>query len=221
VPAEFIVGALGADRWEVEVRGKSAHAGVHPERGISATLVASRAIADVAARGFFGKVRKGKQRGSSNVGSFRGGEANNQVTDRVTISGESRSHDPRFVKRITDEYRKAFERAARGVKDHRGRSGRVRFTSRTDYAPFKLAHDSEVVRQARAAARSLGLRPKLISADGGLDASQLNLRGLPTITFGAGQHSPHTEEEYVDIREFLDGCRLAVALASPGERAGR
>ena len=134
---------------------------------------------------------------------------------------ESRSHDPRFVKRITDEYRKAFERAARGVKDHRGRSGRVRFTSRTDYAPFQLARDSEVVRQARAAARSLGLRPKLISVDGGLDASQLNLRGLPTITFGAGQHSPHTEEEYVDVREFLDGCRLAVALASPGDRGGR
>jgi len=218
VPAEFVVGALGADRWEVEVRGKSAHAGVHPERGISATLVASRAIADVAARGYFGKVRKGKQRGSSNVGRFRGGEANNQVTDRVTISGESRSHDPRFVKRITDEYRKAFERAARGVKDHRGNSARVRFTSRTDYAPFDLDRDSEVVRQARAAARSLGLRPKLISVDGGLDASQFNLRGLPTVTFGAGQHSPHTEEEYVDVREFLDGCRMAVALASPGER---
>jgi tripeptide aminopeptidase len=221
VPAEFVVGALGADRWEVEVRGKSAHAGVHPERGISATLIASRAIADVSARGFFGKVRKAGQRGSSNVGSFRGGEANNQVTDRVTISGESRSHDPRFVKRITEEYRKAFERAARGVKDHRGRTGRVRFTSRTDYAPFKLARDSEVVREARAAARALGLRPKLISVDGGLDASQLNLRGLPTITFGAGQHSPHTEEEYVDVPEFFDGCRMAVALASPGERGGR
>jgi tripeptide aminopeptidase len=214
-PAEFIVGAVGADRWEVVVRGRSAHAGVHPERGVSATLIASRAIADVAARGFFGKIRRGKRRGTSNVGRFHGGEADNQVTDRVRLTGESRSFDPAFVRRITGTYRRAFERAARSVKDHRGRPGRVRFTARTDYAPFALDRRSPVVREARAAARGLGLPSKLISVEGGLDANWLNARGVPTVTFGAGQHSPHTEQEYVDIREYLDGCRLAVALASP------
>jgi tripeptide aminopeptidase len=78
-----------------------------------------------------------------------------------------------------------------------------------------------VVREARTAARSVGLRPKLIKVDGGLDANWLNRRGLPTITFGAGQHGPHTEEEYVDVHEYLDGCRLAVALASPPARGTR
>jgi tripeptide aminopeptidase len=219
--AEFVVGALGADRWEVRVRGKSAHSGVHPERGISATLIASRAIADIAARGYFGKIRHGKRRGTSNVGRFTGGEANNQVTDEVHVTGESRSHDPKFVRQITEQYRKAFERAAKSVKDHRGRRGRVRFTARTDYLPFRLDSGSAVVRQARAAARSVGLRPKLIAVDGGLDASMFNRRGVPTITFGAGQHSPHTEEEYVEIREYLDGCRLAVALASAPDRGVR
>ncbi len=51
--------------------------------------------------------------------------------------------------------------------------------------------------------------------DGGVDANWLNARGLPTVTFGAGQHRAHTVEEYVDVREYLDGCRLAVALAAP------
>jgi tripeptide aminopeptidase len=221
VAAELVIGALGAERWEVDVRGRAAHAGAHPERGISATLIASRAIADVAARGFFGKIVKGKRRGSSNVGRFQGGEANNQVTDRVHVTGESRSHDPRFVRRITEEYRRAFARAAKGVKDDRGRPGRVRFTARADYAPFKLDRKSAVVLEARAAARSVGLRSKLIVADGGLDANWLNHRGVPTVTIGAGQHAPHTEEEYVNVREYLDGCRLAVALASPAERGAR
>jgi tripeptide aminopeptidase len=216
-PAEFVVGAVGADRWEVEVRGRCAHAGVHPERGVSATLIAARAIADVAARGFFGKITKGKRRGSSNVGRIQGGEANNQVTDRVSITGESRSHDERFVATITEVYRKAFERAAKSVKDHRGRSGRVRFRSRVDYAPFKLDPRAEVVKRARATARSLGLPTRLFAADGGLDANWLNARGLPTITFGAGQHSPHTVEEFVDVREYIDGCRLAAALASSAD----
>ena len=149
------------------------------------------------------------------MGHIHGGEANNQVTDVVRITGESRSHDPRFVTRITATYRKAFERAARGVKDHRGRPGRARFKARTDYAPFELDPRSEVVRLAQAAAGAEGLATRLFSADGGLDANWLNARGVPTVTFGAGQHSPHTEEEYVDVREYLGGCRLAVALASP------
>jgi tripeptide aminopeptidase len=214
-PAEFVTGALGADRWEVEVRGKSAHAGCHPERGVSATLIAARAIADVAARGYFGKVVQGRRRGSSNVGSIAGGEASNQVTDRVRVTGESRSHDPRFVAKITDTYRKAFERAAKSVKNHKGKAGSVRFAARTDYAPFTLDPKSEVVQVAYAAARSLGFKPSHFAADGGLDANWLSARGVPTVTFGAGQHSHHTEEEYVDLREYLGGCRLAVALAAP------
>jgi len=213
-PAGLIVGALGADRWEVRVEGCSAHAGVHPEHGVSAALIASRAIADVAARGFFGKIVKGGKRGSSNVGSIRGGEANNQVTDLVVVRGESRSHDPKFVTGITDTYRKAFERAARSVKNHRGRTGAIRFEARSDYAPFKLDARAPVVRQAAAAARSIGLRPKLISVDGGADANWLNARGVPTVTFGAGQHGAHTVDEYVDVSEYVDGCRLAVAIAT-------
>ena len=74
---------------------------------------------------------------------------------------------------------------------------------------------SEVVQLAYATARSLGFKPSHFAADGGLDANWLSARGVPTVTFGAGQHSPHTEEEYVDLREYLGGCRLAVALASP------
>jgi tripeptide aminopeptidase len=37
---ELTIGAVGAQRWEVEIIGRAAHAGVHPEEGISATAVA-------------------------------------------------------------------------------------------------------------------------------------------------------------------------------------
>jgi len=213
-PADLWIAALGAERWRADVHGISAHAGVHPDHGVSAALIAARAIADVAARGYFGKIVQGKRIGTSNVGSIRGGEASNQVTDHVVVHGESRSHDPKFAVRITDVYRKAFARAASGVKNHRKKTGSVLFEARTDYEPFRLAHDAPVVEHAAAAARSLRMKPQLRSADGGLDANYLNAKGLPTVTFGAGQHSPHTVDEYVDLREYLGGCRLAVAMAS-------
>lgn len=213
-PADLVIGALGADRWQVDVIGRSSHAGVHPEHGVSATLIAGMAIADVASQGYFGRIRKHGRRGSSNVGEIRGGEATNQVTDHVFIRGESRSHDPEFVDEITAVYRKAFERAARRVKNHEGVRGKIEFKAQRDYDPFTIARSADVVRRSKAAVRTLGLKPRTMVADGGLDANHLNARGIPTITLGAGQHAPHTVDEYVVVREYLDGCRLALSLAT-------
>lgn len=213
-PAEIIVGAVGAARWEVEVQGRSAHAGVHPEHGISATLIASRAIVEVDRKGYFGRIEKGKRRGTSNVGSIAGGEATNQVTDRIWLRGESRSHDPAFLEKITTAYREAFEAAARSVTDHRGRTGKVLFRSRRDYDAFQMGEDSPPVLLSEAVARRLRMRPRRKIVDGGLDASSLNALGIPTVTLGAGQHSPHTLDEYVDIQEYLRGCELALNIAA-------
>ncbi|HEY1379778.1 MAG TPA: M20/M25/M40 family metallo-hydrolase [Gemmataceae bacterium] len=57
---EITIGAVGAERWDVEILGKAAHAGVHPDRGISATAVASLAVATVVRNGWFGKVVKNR-----------------------------------------------------------------------------------------------------------------------------------------------------------------
>lgn len=212
-PAEIIVQAIGAHRLDIEVFGRSAHAGVHPEHGISAALIAARAMNEIDAKGYFGKIVQGKRRGTSNIGMLQGGEATNQVTDRVSIKAETRSHDAAFLERITSVYVNCFERSARRVKNHRGQTGRVRCTIHKDYHEFKMNRRQPIVQRSMRAARSLGLEPRPVSVDGGLDANALNAKGIPTVTIGAGQHSPHTVEEYVDIDEYLQGCALAVAIA--------
>jgi tripeptide aminopeptidase len=218
--AHLTVGAIGAMRWTVEVFGKASHAGVHPEHGVSATAVASLAISDVVANGWFGKVVKGRSEGTSNVGVFGGpdgkpaGDATNVVTDYVFIRGESRSHEPKFVKAITSAYKDAFQKAAGKVLDAKGHGAKVKFTSQLDYHPFKLKAASPVVTRAQAAAEAVGLVPVLKVTNGGLDANWLVRHGVPCVTFGAGQNKPHTVEEYVELAEFEAGCRLAVALAA-------
>jgi tripeptide aminopeptidase len=221
--SELTIGAVGAERWEVEIFGRASHAGVHPERGVSATLVGALALEQVQRGGWFGKVKQGKSEGTSNVGSFGGldgqsaGVATNVVTDYVQIRGESRSHDPRFFRAITAAYRDAFRTAAGRVRDHRGRGAKVRFKTRLDYYPFRLSETAPVVRHALAGARAAGLKPDLRVTNGGLDANWLGRHGIPTVTFGAGQNNPHTVEEFVDLAEFAAGCRLAVALAMSAE----
>src|SRR5689334_13085518 len=111
--SDVVVGAVGADRWEVEVFGRASHAGGAPERGISSTMIVALALAEVQKGGWFGKVVKGKKQGTSNVGPVTGGEgrpagdATNVVTDYVHVRGESRSHDRTFFKEITKAYKAA------------------------------------------------------------------------------------------------------------------
>ena len=100
------------------------------------------------------------------------------------------------------------------MKNQRGKAAKVEFRCEADYAAFKLADRHPAVRFACATAQALGLAPRTVSMNGGLDANPLNAMGIPTVTFGAGQHGAHSVEEYVDLNEYLAGCGLAVALAS-------
>jgi tripeptide aminopeptidase len=218
--SDITIGAVGADRWEVEIRGKASHAGVYPERGISATLIAALALTEVHEGGWFGKVAKDGRAGTSNVGSVgdaqgrSAGEATNVVTDFVHIKGESRSHDPKFFREITTAYKTAFSNAALKVTDHEGKPGKVKFTSRTDYFPFRLKDDAPVVKRAIEAVKAIGREPATKVTNGGLDANWIVKHGVPTVTLGAGQNDIHTVKEWVDVPEFLEGCKLAVALAT-------
>ncbi len=221
--SDVIVGAVGADRWEVDIHGKAAHAGVAPEKGVSATMILALALADVRAGGFWGKVTLPEGEGTSNVGVVGGpdgvgpaGDATNVVTDFVHVKGESRSHDPKVFRLITAAYKEAFATAAAAVTDDAGKPGKATFRGRTDYLPFRLKDGSAVVKAAVAAIASLGKTPNVRVANGGLDANWFVKHGIPTVTFGAGQNDIHTIDEWVDLAEYEAGCELAVALATAG-----
>src|SRR5665213_3328595 len=161
VASNVTIGAVGADRWKVEIFGRASHAGVAPER------------AEVKAKGWFGKVVKGKRQGTSNVGPVTGGEgrpagdATNVVTDYVDVRGECRSHDRTFFKEITKAYKTAFTNAARKVRSSEGKSGRIKFKAETDYYPFRQKETLPVVKRAMEAVTAVGGKPVIRSASGG------------------------------------------------------
>jgi tripeptide aminopeptidase len=218
--AELITGAVGQENWQVEIKGKASHAGVAPEKGISATLVASIALTEAHRAGWFGKVVKPNGHGTSNVGVFGGkegkpaGDATNVVTDYVHIKGEARSPEASFAAAITEGYREAFAKAQAAVKDTGGETAQVKFDHKPSYPPFKVPDDAPAVKHAMRAAEALGMKPTTMFSNGGLDANWFDKKGVPTVTIGAGQYEIHTVKEYVDLPEFANGCRLAVALAT-------
>ncbi len=219
-PADITIGAVGKESWEVEIIGKAAHAGVHPEQGVSALLVASLALTKIHQEGWFGEINRGNYAGASNVVlSDTSSGSNlpkntNVVADYVVLKGESRSQHLSFIYEITAAYKGAFQEAALQVRNSDQDQAEIKFRSELSYRPFTLNSDSACIQRAIAAASSQAMgSPQTLISKGGLDANWLVQHGIPTITFGAGEHRIHTVDEYIEVPEFLAACRMGLAIA--------
>jgi tripeptide aminopeptidase len=211
---KITVGATGCYRMDIAIEGIPSHAGVAPEKGVSAIAIASLAIAALVADGWHGLVLKDGKRGTSNVGVIHAGAATNVVAESATLRVEARSHDPAFRGRIVKAIEKAFTDAARKVRAADGRTGRVTFDGHLDYEAFRLADDEPCVAAARKAVRGLGLEPRLDISNGGLDANWMAANGIPTVTLGCGQMEIHTTKEQLDLEAFEAACTVALRLAT-------
>ncbi|HNX53753.1 MAG TPA: M20/M25/M40 family metallo-hydrolase [Pontiellaceae bacterium] len=211
-----VIGALGAIRWIAEVRGKSVHAAVNPEGGVSSAVIAANAIAELKKEGWFGRINKGACKGTANVGTLSGGEVDNQVMDQLKVTGEWRSHSSASLKKIATVWKKAFEKAARGIKNNQGECGSVEFFTASDYRSFRLKNNEPVVQRFLKAAPKAGRKAYTEVISAGLDANIFNEIGIPTITFDAGNHNAHDLNEYIDIPRYLEACTLATVLATEG-----
>ncbi len=209
-----ILGATGGYRMTIVVEGVASHAGVHPERGVSAIAIASLAIADLVKNGWHGLIERDGKRGTSNVGVIHGGAATNVVTDLVEVRAEARSHDRKFRGRIVREIERAFARAVKQVRNEQGVAGGVAMEGRLDYESFKLSLKEPSVTAAVAALTAEGLEPDYVIANGGLDANWFTAHGIPTVSLGCGQNDIHTVKEWLDLDQFTTACRVALRLAS-------
>jgi tripeptide aminopeptidase len=211
-PGEVTIGATGSRKMDIDVQGVAAHAGLHPERGVSAIAIFAAATVRLERDGWLGAVRKPEGVGTSNIGAVQGGEATNVVTERLAARAEARSHDPRFLPRIVEEFRKAFVETAGSRRSETGAAGSAEVRSEVAYESFRLSDDEPAVLAALAAIRAAGIEPKTRISNGGLDANWLTAKGIPTVTLGCGQHEIHTTDEYVRIDEYLGACRVALEV---------
>ncbi len=213
-PEKITIGATGGERMEITVHGRASHAGVSPRDGISAIVIASRAIAWLHEGGWLGAIDQPQGKGTANVGVIRGGDATNVVTPEVTIRAEARSHDRAFRQVISDTIIAAFERSASVVKNQKQEAGRVTVSRHVDYDPFRIDETDPVVVAARAAIEAQGREPQLKISDGGLDANWLYRHGVKAVTLGCGQREPHTVSERLNLPDYLTACAAALTMAT-------
>ena len=210
---KLTVGATGGYRMDVTIDGIPSHAGVAPEKGVSAIAIASLAIASLVDDGWHGLVEKKGKRGTSNVGTIHGGSATNVVAESAAIKAEARGHDPAFRNQIVKAIETAFKDAAKRIKSVDGKTGKVTIAGRLDYEAFRLDDDEPCVVAAEEAVKAIGLVPRREISNGGLDANWMAANGIPTVTLGCGQMEIHTTNEKLDLDAFENACRAALRLA--------
>lgn len=186
-------------RLEVTMHGKLAHAGVAPEKGISAITVASTAISRM-------KLGRINERTTANIGSFNGGGATNIVCDRVEIAAEARSIDMDELNAQADHMKEVFEKTAAEF----GTTCEV--VVQNMYANLNHDVESQVVQTAFKAIEALGFTPETASSGGGSDANILNGRGIPTANMAIGYEKIHTVEEFIRLDDLENAARLLVAI---------
>ena len=149
-----------------------------------------------------------------------GGTAANVVTPEVTLQAEARSHDANMRTRIVAEIRAAFEKAAAAVVNDEGAHGRLDFDAHVDYESFRLDDNHPSIAAAQQAVALVGREPFIDVANGGLDANWLFRHGIAAVTLGCGQRDIHTADEWLQIQDYYDACKIATWLITDGSNNG-
>ncbi|MBE1553817.1 tripeptide aminopeptidase [Filibacter limicola] len=171
------------------IRGKTAHAGVAPEKGISAINIAAKSIAAMS----LGRI---DSETTANIGHFEGGRATNIVCDEVGILAEARSINPEKLTEQTEHMIRTFERTAHLM------GGKAETDMQLMYPGFSFGEEAEVVQIAMEAIRNIGRTPELLTSGGGSDGNVFNGAGIPTVTLSVGYEEIHTKGERMPVEEL-------------------
>ncbi|WP_042458149.1 tripeptidase T [Neobacillus dielmonensis] len=181
------------------IYGKTAHAGVAPEKGVSAITIAAKAVSKMP----LGRIDKET---TANIGRFEGGQATNIVCDRVDILAEARSLVPEKMEAQVNKMKQAFESAAEEM------GGRAEVEVKVMYPGFKFGEGDQVVEIARSAAAKIGRSCELQESGGGSDANVINGLGIPTVNLAVGYEEIHTTNERMSIDELYKLADMTLAI---------
>ncbi len=205
-PDAVINRAPSAVRFHVEVHGRSAHAGISPEKGISAVKIAADAVSSAPQ----GRI---DDETTCNIGIIKGGTATNIIPDFVTVEGEVRSHDAAMLRKIQDELIGCFYTSVRKYNPkNETKKPYITSTVKDDYPLMNVPEDHPVVDAVLRAGERLGRSLRLEKTGGGSDANIFNQKGLATVILGIGMQKVHTTEEFIALSDMEKTCRLVLEI---------
>ncbi|WP_077358039.1 M20/M25/M40 family metallo-hydrolase [Virgibacillus halodenitrificans] len=196
---DIIVAAPTQAKLFAVIKGKTAHAGVAPEKGVSAITIASKAISRMP----LGRIDEDT---TANIGRFEGGKQTNIVVDHVEILAEARSLVPEKMEEQVKKMKQTFITVAEEM------GGSAEVEVKVMYPGFKHQAGDQVVEIARSAAKKIGRESKLLKSGGGSDANIIAGHGIPTVNLAVGYEEIHTTNERIPVDELVKVTELVTAI---------
>lgn len=195
----IVVAAPTQAKISAVIQGKTAHAGVAPEKGVSAITIAAKAIAKMP----LGRI---DEETTANIGRFEGGTQTNIVCDHVEILAEARSLVPEKMEEQVRKMKETFESTAEEM------GGKAIVDVQVMYPGFKFDHGDHVVEVAKKAAARINRPSELQQSGGGSDANVIAGFGIPTVNLAVGYEEIHTTNEKMPIEELVKLGEMVIAI---------
>ena len=178
--------------FDVTVKGRAAHAGVEPEKGISAIRIASDIIS---------QLPNGRldEETTFNVGTIAGGSVRNAVPSDATFSGEFRSRNTETLDLLRMDVQAVFEKARQKYAE-----ATIDDQLEVLFHMYNLDPNDQIVKLVTRVMSDLNLKPNIKPSGGGTDANVMRHHGIECVVVGMSTNEMHTVNEYVVIPDLVN-----------------
>lgn len=180
---------------ELIVEGKEAHAGLAPEQGINALMVAAEALTKI-------NVGRIDYNTTSNIGIVQGGLAQNIVMKEVRMLYETRSVEQTKIQQQQQLVTQAF------LETCQKHQAQFKHTLKQVTTGYTITSDATSIQYYRQACNELNVPFKMEASGGASDANIYNAYGVESLVISVGMRNVHTVEEYVNVDEFILAYQL-------------
>ena len=182
------------------VKGKSAHAGLEPEKGINAIMLAVEALHALPA---YGRL---DEETTLSVDMINGGLASNIVPEACEIVIDMRCPDEEKLEKLKNETVAVFRSTVEA-------GGGLLEVELKDVAPgVNLSTEHATVKLAASAAEKLGFPVSTGFTGGCSDANFLCGMGLPSALLATGMDKIHTTEERLALEDLNNAARWVLGI---------
>lgn len=196
---KIMTSAPGQIKFNAEVTGKSAHAGVAPETGINAIQAAAEGVAAM-------DLLRIDEETTANISVFTSEYATNIVPEKALVKGEIRSRSTDKLNRQAEHMKKCMEEAC-------GKYGAtLNLEMETAYLSYKIDEDDELVTLVSDACRKIGVTPQTAASGGGSDANIMNHGGVKSVVLATGMDKVHTTGERLTVENLDNAAKLCLEL---------
>lgn len=196
----LIIGGPSYFALDVKITGRAAHAGMEPEKGLSAIVAASKAITAL-------RLGRLDHETTANVGVIQGGIIRNGVPEVCTFMAECRSLDHAKAQALAEEMVALIQHEVEAF------GAQVELTVNNMCNAVRIDPETSwTVKIAQQALAKQGIQAEAAMMTGFTDASIYNNLGIEMVVVGIGARLEHSNQEHILVEDMERAVAMMVEI---------